>query len=65
MSVYALIFQIGVSHGHEKLIGLYDSEIRAKDAQERHMKMHYYGKHHYNIYKIELNEEVDIMFAEW
>lgn len=65
MIVYALIFQIGISHGHETLIGLYDTETGAKDAQQKHMKMHCYDKHHYSVHKIELNEEVNIMFAEW
>lgn len=65
MIVYVLIFQIGISHGHKKLIGLYDTEARAKDAQEKHMNTHCYSKHHYSIHKIELNKEVNIMFAEW
>lgn len=65
MNVYALFFQIGIEHGHEILIGLYDSEGKAKKVQEQHMKTHAYGKHHYGIKEVKLNEEVNIMFHEW
>ena len=36
-----------------------------QEVMENHMEKHCYGIHHYSMHKIELNEEVNIIFAEW
>lgn len=63
--VYALVFTVGISNGHEKLIGIYDTWDKAEEARNSHMQKNAYTKHNYSIHKIELNKEVNITFAEW
>ena len=65
MEVYLLIFTVGLSSGHKELIGIYDTWDKAEEQRNKHMQKNAHAKHHYSIHEIELNEEVNIIFAEW
>ena len=65
MKVYALVFTIGISSGYKQLIGIYDDWNKANEALDKDMKICCHANHHYSIHEIELNEEVNITFAEW
>lgn len=65
MTVFALVFSIGLCSGHKDLIGIYDDYDKAKEALNKDMVDSSFFRHHYSIHEIELNEEVNIKFAEW
>ncbi len=65
MKVYALIFKIGISSGHEELIGLFDDIEKTEKSKRKHMKEFSYMGHHYSIKEVELNKEINYIMAEW
>ena len=65
MKLYVLTFEIGISSGCKQFLGIYDAEEKAEKMKEKHYLKHGYFKDYYNINEIELNQEVDITFAEW
>ena len=65
MKIYALDYWMGISSGERKLIGFFESEEKAKAVEERLSKEKPYTKNHYSIIEIELNKEIDYVYAEW
>lgn len=65
MEVYLLIFEVGLSSGYKKLLGIFETKEKAEEIMEKHMKKHCYSKHHYSIKDVEVNKETNIIFAEW
>lgn len=65
MKVFVLVFSVGLYSGHKDLIGIYDDYDKAKEALNKDMEQSYCSRNHYSIHEIELNEEVNITFAEW
>ena len=65
MKVFALIFEIGISSGQSKLIGIYSTKEKAEEIKENHMKKYFYSERNYYITEIEMDKEINIVFAEW
>ena len=65
MYVYAVVFTLGLTTGSKELIGLYSTYEKATDAMKKHMEQHANAKHHYGIHEIGVDEEENIVFAEW
>ena len=65
MTVYALIFEIGISSGYEELIGMFDSTEKAEESKSKHMKKYAHAEHHYSIKEVELNKEINYTITEW
>lgn len=65
MKVFVLIFSIGLSSGHNDLIGIYSSLNKADESKKKHMIKNAYGEHHYSIQEIEINKDLNITYDEW
>ena len=65
MTVYALIFEIGISSGYEVLIGIFDDIEKAEESKNKHMKKYAHAEHHYSIKEVELNKEINYTITEW
>ncbi len=64
MQVYLLIYQLGIEHGYEELVGIYTSEDALNAAKENHkQKNDPYG--FYIIEEVNLNEELNYDMASW
>lgn len=64
--VFAVVYQLGLEHGHKRLLGIYAKEEWAIEAKNN-FKLRNSGilNANYYIKKIPLNEEIDIEFATW
>ena len=65
MVLYVLTFEIGFSTGCKYFLGIYDTEEKADQARENHILKHGWMRDHYIISEVELNEEINMLFAEW
>lgn len=65
MALYVLTFEIGISSGSKYFLGIYDTEEKAVQAQENHILKYGWMREYYIISEVELNDEVNILFAEW
>lgn len=65
MKIYALIFNIGISSGYEKLLGLFTDKKIAEEIKYKHMQKNAYAEHHYFIKQVEANKEIDYTLYEW
>lgn len=64
MKVYLLIYQVGIEHGYEELVGIYTSEENINIAKENHKKKN--GLHgSYSVEEVNLNEEINYDMASW
>ena len=65
MKVYMLDYSNGISSGTRMLVGVFESLEKAKAVEERLSKEKPYTKNHYSIDAIELNKEINYVYAEW
>lgn len=64
MQVYLLIYQLGIEHGYEELVGIYTSEEALNTAKENHKKKNnLHGM--YIVEEVNLNEELNYDMASW
>lgn len=65
MKVFALTFTVGISSGSKTFLGIFSTEEKAEERAEKHAKKFAYSKDHYNIEKVEIDKEEEIVFCEW
>lgn len=65
MILYVLTLEIGISSGCNHFLGIYDSVEKAEEMREKHLRKYGCVRDHYIVSEVGLNEEVDIVFAEW
>lgn len=64
MKVYLLIYQVGIEHGYEELVGIYTSEEILNEAKEVHKKKNNLSGY-YIVEGVNLNEELNYDMASW
>ena len=64
MKVYLLIYQLGIEHGYEELVGIYTSEEFLSSAKEAHKKNNN-PSGFYIVEEVNLNEELNYDMASW
>lgn len=65
MKVYLLIFSVGIEHGFEELVGIYDSEETLNKAKEAHKAKQVLMSGAYYVEEVNLNEELNFDLASW
>ena len=65
MKVFVLTLTVGIASGSETLLGVFSTAEKAEATKQKHSKTHGYGEYHYDITDLELDEELDIIIAEW
>ena len=65
MTVYALTYEVGISSGHEKLIGVYSTIEKAGEIKQKDIKCNGNMEWHYHITPIEIDKTVNKTIREW
>ena len=65
MTVYAVIYTIGISSGHKELIGVYSTEDKAEEMKQANMKRNGRNEWHYSIEPIKIDKTINKVYQEW
>lgn len=65
MTVYAVIYSIGISSGYTKLISLCSTMEKAEKIKQADMKQNCNNEWHYSIKPIDIDKTVNITYQEW
>lgn len=68
MTVYVLLYVVGVSSGYEELIGIYDSMEALEQGKKKDKKEYDICRlddSNYQIKEIEINKNINTIYCEW
>ena len=66
MTVYALVYTVGLYSGHKELIGVYSSRDNAERIKQIDIKQHgMRTEFGYSIKAIEIDKTVNEVYQEW